>query len=92
MPEGVKEKDDAYEIAAWVAGDDEDNEGVFLNWYTNQPILYLPWTLNRPYKGGTKYNYLRTSVKAALNDTNIVVRKADIEDETATNWESQFVQ
>ena len=83
MPEGVEENDDAYEIAAWVAGDDEDNEGVFLNWYTNQPILYLPWPPNRPYKGGTKYNYLRTFVKAALNDTNIVVRKADVEDETA---------
>ena len=40
-------------VYVWIAGDDNDYEGRFLNWYTNQPMPYLPWAENRPYKAST---------------------------------------
>ena len=33
----------------WSAGDDEDVEGVFVNWYSRLPMPYIPWVENRRY-------------------------------------------
>ena len=84
MQEGVADGDAGYKIAAWIAADDEDTEGIFRDWYSDQLIQYLPFPPNRPYKGGTKYNYLRANVVAIVNNTNIVIVRADVGDEQAT--------
>ena len=66
-----------FDINVWVAGDDNDEEGVFLNWYTNQPLPYLPWG-EPPFKGSTSYNWMRTQIKAFKNASDVIVRKADV--------------
>ena len=35
-------------IQFWNAGDDLDEKGTWLNWYTNKPMPYLPWAFPRP--------------------------------------------
>ena len=65
----------------WHAGDDNDEEGVFLNWYTNQPMLYLPWRDNRPYSASTTYQYIASRIKMKTgNDTKSEVEEAKIYD------------
>ena len=51
MVAGFEENEEELEISVWVAADDNDIEGRFVNWYSNQPLSYLPWPPNRPYKG-----------------------------------------
>ena len=48
MPEGFASMDEKFDfdIYVWVAGDDNDVEGTFLNWYTNEPLPFLPWVLH----------------------------------------------
>ena len=58
----------------WHAGDDNDEEGIFLNWYTNQPMSYLPFGDGRPYSSAPTYNYLTTWRKVTRhNDTNFEI-------------------
>ena len=79
MAEGFSSKDETfeYEIYVWVAGDDNDVEGKFLNWYTNEPLLYLPWG-EPPYKGSTSYNWMRTYILAFQNETNTMIKESDL--------------
>ena len=42
MDIGFEEKEEDSDITVWLAADDEEYEGRFMNWYTNQPIPYLP--------------------------------------------------
>ena len=51
----VKGKE-AWEMRVTVANDDRDEEGIFYNWYTDEPVEYLPWGDARPYDGGFRYN------------------------------------
>ena len=84
MPKCFVEKDGDFVVWLWLAGDDEEIEGRFLNWYSNKPILYLPWPPNRPYKGGTNHNYLQAYIVAAINETTTLIRNADVRDEEAS--------
>lgn len=64
----------------WVAGDDDEEEGKFLTWYSNEPMLYLPWAPNRPFKGSTTFNFIQIALVAARNGTEIVQKSALIFD------------
>ena len=50
------EEGTAVNLRAWLASDDTEEEGVFRNFFTNQPVEYQPWAPERPYVGGTRYN------------------------------------
>jgi hypothetical protein len=58
---------------------------VWLNWYTGQPTLFLPWEDSRPYEGGFKYNCL--VARAALHDTGGRLANASVQlnDEECSN-------
>ena len=74
------QRDDEFGIDVWVAGDDDDVEGRFLNWYTNQPMSYLPWGENRPFKGSKTYNFIQAYIVAIQNGTDTVIKTANIYD------------
>ena len=63
-------------VYVWIAGDDDDYEGRFLNWYTDQPMPYLPWAENRPYKASTTYNYIMAYIEVLQNESTIDVTDA----------------
>ena len=66
----------------WSAVDDNDSEGIFLNWYTNEAMPYLPWGPNRPYRDLTAYNYIQTKIKLAIqNNSHPTIESAKIYDE-----------
>ena len=46
----------AINVRTWLASDDNEEEGVFRNFFTNQPVEHQPWAPERPYVGGTRYN------------------------------------
>ena len=46
----------AVNVRTWLASDDIEEEGLFRNFFTNQPVEYQPWAAERPYVGGTRYN------------------------------------
>ena len=70
---------DKFEV--WHAGDDDDEEGSFLNWYTNEPMPYLPWASNRPYSASSTYNYVMSRVHMKTeNNTKAELEKAEIFD------------
>ena len=46
----------AVNVRTWLASHDTEEEGVFRNFFTDLPTLYLPWAPERPYVGGTRYN------------------------------------
>ena len=48
------EEGTAVNIRTWLASDDTEEEGVFRNFFTNQPVEYQPWAPERPYVGGTR--------------------------------------
>ena len=59
----VKVKDkEAWRLRTWIANDDNDEERVFKNWYTNQKVEYAPWGEDRPYGGGFRYNCMMLEV------------------------------
>ena len=69
-------------LRVWLAGSDEEEEGRWRTWYTDQDIEYLPWAPARPYDGGTEYNCLELEME--LEDRRarmMVVKKAEVEDE-----------
>ena len=41
----------------------KEREGEFLNWYTNEPMPYLPWFSDRPYSSATSHNYIMTIIQ-----------------------------
>ena len=49
-------------LKVWIANGDSEEEGVFKNWYTNQPIEYAPWASSRPYDNGFKYQCMLLEV------------------------------
>ena len=57
----------AEELKVWHAGDDFEEEGVFLSWYTDAPLPYLPWAPSRPITS-TDYQYLLTEFKFELQN------------------------
>ena len=79
MPEGFSPKDEenVFDISVWLAGDDNDKEGKFCNWYTNEALTFLPWG-KPPFKGSTSYNWMRTHVIAIKNGTKITTKEAGI--------------
>ena len=81
MVAGFEENEEELEISVWVAADDNDIEGRFVNWYSNQPLSYLPWPPNRPYKGGTSHNYLQALITVFRNTTDKITREAVVIDE-----------
>ena len=63
-------KDDTFDI--WHAGDDNDEEGVWLTGYTREPMPYLPWAPGRPHDS-VAYNHLISIIyREKQNDTNVV--------------------
>ena len=44
----------AVNVRTWLASDDREQEGVFRNFFTNQPVEFQPWAPERPYAGGTR--------------------------------------
>ena len=79
MSTGFSPKDEEFkfEINVWVAGDDNDVEGQFCHWYTNQPLPYIPWG-EPPFKGSRSYNWMRTRVKVYKNESHEVVEEASV--------------
>ena len=79
MPEGFASMDEKFDfdIYVWVAGDDNDEEGTFMNWYTNEHLPFLPWGAP-PFKGSTSYNWMRTYIIASKNETNTKIKEADL--------------
>ena len=49
-------------LRVWIANGDSEEEGVFKNWYTNQPIEHAPWGRSRPYDKGFKYQCMLLEV------------------------------
>jgi hypothetical protein len=72
-------------VYVWIAGDDDDYEGRFLNWYTDQPMPYLPWAENRPYKASTTYNYIMTYIEVLQNESTIDAVLLDEEIDSEAN-------
>ena len=73
-------------LRVWLAGNDEEEEGRWRNWYTGQDIKYLPWGPSRPYVGGTLYNCMK--LEMTLEDRGarrLVIQKGEIEDEECSN-------
>ena len=67
-------------INYWHAGDDDEDEGVWLNWYTNKPLPYLPWGPGRPHDS-VAYNFLISEVFIDVrNETIFEVKKAELFD------------
>ena len=63
-------KDDTFDI--WHAGDDNDEEGVWLTGYTREPMPYLPWAPGRPHDS-VAYNHLISIIyREKQNNTNVV--------------------
>ena len=91
MPEGfsAKAEENEFDIYVWVAGDDNDKEGKFCNWYTDEPLTFLPWG-KPPFKGSTSYNWMRTYVIAIKNGTNITTKKADVYNARAVQYMIPF--
>ena len=81
MINGFDKKGQAYEIFLWLAGDDVEQEGKFVDFYTKQPILGLPWLPNRPYKGATNHNYLQAYIAIRGNRSNDTIVNAGVQDE-----------
>ena len=79
MSEGFEAGEENFEfgIYVWVAGDDIDVEGTFLNWYSDEPIPYLPWG-RPPYKGSRTYNYMRANAVVIKNETDNVLKSAKV--------------
>ena len=50
------EKDKSIITRVWLAGHDNEEEGVWRHYYTRELVSYLPWAEGRPYLGGDKYN------------------------------------
>ena len=71
-------------ISVWSAGDDNDNEGIFLNYFTNQPLPDLPWAMDRP-SISTVYNYLTSYIHMnIINSSHVEVAKSEVFDVPAT--------
>ena len=68
MENVFKSESDYRWISFWSAGDDEDVEGKFVNWYSRIPIPYIPWAENRPHADGTTYNHLCSAVILRKDD------------------------
>ena len=51
----------------WLANTDSEEEGVFKDFYTGQPISYAPWPPDRPYAGGFRYNCMELRVRRRGN-------------------------
>ena len=68
------------QFGVWHAGSDEREEGKFTNWYTNEPMPYLPWKEDRPYTASTTYNYIMSLIRIKTVNETKEVEKAHIED------------
>ena len=81
MPAFEKEGEPYREVHFWSAGEDDDVEGEFVNYYSKEPMPYLPWGKNRPYAAGTTYNRLKTRVKVPFeNNTELKETEARVLD------------
>ena len=45
-----------YFVNFWTAAEDEEVEGEFVNYYSKEPMQYIPWHTNRPYPKGETHN------------------------------------
>ena len=71
-------------ISVWSAGDDNGDEGIFLNYFTNQPLPDLPWAMDRP-SISTVYNYLTSYIYInIINSSHAEVAKSEVFDVPAT--------
>ena len=50
-------------VEVFLAGDDVEQEGVWMTWYENTAIHYLPWAPNRPTKNGEANNCIMLKVR-----------------------------
>ena len=74
-------------IQVWHAGDDNDEEGKFLKWYTNLPIPELPWAMDRP-SISTTYNYLSSYISVdIINGTDIEVISSEVLDNPGATFQ-----
>ena len=58
----VEGKDDSMSAIIQLGVTDEAKEGMFVDFYTEENIEYLPWAQDRPMKA-TKYNCVRVTVE-----------------------------
>ena len=77
---GFVEKKDEFKMWVWVAGDDDEEEGKFFTWYTNEPMPYLPWAPNCPFKGSATFNFIQIALVAGQNGTEKIMKSALIFD------------
>ena len=69
-------------IKVYVAGTDEDKEGLWETWYSKHKIAYLPWGPNRPYNDGDQYNCLMLeSEMQSTGNTLFTIEKTIVNDE-----------
>ena len=64
----VKEKDGVKSVVSQLAISDIKTEGVFIDYYSEAGIAYLPWAQDRPQKKATNYNCVRLTVEAKEKD------------------------
>ena len=67
---------------AWIGNDDNEVEGVWETWYTDQvtflpiaipqPVEYQPWAQDRPYDDAPNHNCMLLKVIASLNPPSAV--------------------
>ena len=77
-----------FTMRVWLAGTDNEEEGVWTNFYTNDVIQPQPWAENRPFLNGESYNCILLDVTMIDNDeqfgevTNVEIKdkkcKADL--------------
>ena len=61
-------KKESEDVDIWHAGDDDDVEGQFLNWYTNEPMPYLPWEESRPFSASPTWNFIMSRIKFEIKN------------------------
>ena len=79
-------KERTLEMSAWLGNDDNDQEGIWTNWYTKNMVSHFPWADGRPYAGGVRYNCMGLDVQIRnTGDTFGEVEGAVIGDEECEN-------
>ena len=61
-------------VFVWHAGDNLNGKGVFLNWYTNEPLPYVPWQKNYPVASSV-HNYIRSKIEVDMQEDTSITRK-----------------